>query len=68
MTVHAAGMRQHYLELLELAAHIKAREISPVAVTLAQLERIASLNATLGSYASSGANGPVPSFTVALES
>lgn len=41
----------HYLELMELAARIRTREISPVAVTRAQLDRIASLNGTLDSYA-----------------
>jgi hypothetical protein len=51
VTVNDAGTGLHYLELLELAERIRAREVSPMAVTLAQLERIASLNATLGSYA-----------------
>jgi amidase len=41
----------HYLELPELAVRIRAREISPVAVTRAQLDRIASLDGELGSYA-----------------
>jgi len=41
----------HYLELTELAARIRAREISPVAATRSQLERIASVDAALGSYA-----------------
>ena len=41
----------HYLELMELAARIRARKISPVAVTRAQLDRIASLDGELGSYA-----------------
>src|SRR5262245_58121455 len=41
----------HYLELTELAAHIKARQLSPVAVTRALLDRIAALDGTLGSYA-----------------
>jgi len=41
----------HYLEFTELAARIRAREISPVAVTRSQLERIASVDAALGSYA-----------------
>jgi amidase len=40
-----------YLELRELAARIRAREISPVAVTRSHLERIASVDAALGSYA-----------------
>ena len=41
----------HYLELLELAARIKAGEVSPVAVTHALIDRIASLDGALGSYA-----------------
>jgi len=41
----------HFLELTELAALIRAREISPVAATRSQLERIASVDAALGSYA-----------------
>jgi amidase len=41
----------HYLELTELAARIRTGEISPVAVTRAQLDRIASLDGALGSYA-----------------
>jgi amidase len=41
----------HFLELTELAARIRAREISPVAVTKSQLVRIASVDAALGSYA-----------------
>jgi amidase len=41
----------HYLEISELAAHIRTREISPVAATRAQLERIAALDGTLHSYA-----------------
>jgi Asp-tRNA(Asn)/Glu-tRNA(Gln) amidotransferase A subunit family amidase len=39
----AVAIGLHYLELTELAALIKTREISPVAVTRAQLDRIASL-------------------------
>jgi amidase len=42
----------HYLELMELAARIEAREISPVMVTRAQLYRIAALDGALASYAS----------------
>ena len=42
--------RSHYLELTELAACIKARKISPVEVTRAQLDRIAALDGELGSY------------------
>jgi amidase len=41
----------HYLELTELAARIKTREVSPVVVTRALLDRIASLDGALGSYA-----------------
>jgi amidase len=41
----------HYLELSELANLIRAREVSPTAVTRAQLDRIASLDSALGSYA-----------------
>ena len=41
----------HYLELTELAARLRARELSPVAVTRAQLDRIAALDGALGSYA-----------------
>jgi len=40
----------HYLELTELAACIKARKISPLEVTRAQLDRIAALDGDLGSY------------------
>ena len=40
----------HYLGLMELAARIRAREVSPVAVTRAQLDRIAALDDVLGSY------------------
>jgi amidase len=40
----------HYLELTELAACIKARQISPPEVTRAQLARIAALDGELGSY------------------
>jgi amidase len=41
----------HYLELTELAAHVRARRISPVTATRLQLDRIASVDAALGSYA-----------------
>src|SRR5687768_684420 len=41
----------HYLELMEIAACIKARRISPLEVTRAQLDRIAALDGELGSYA-----------------
>ncbi|SDR45773.1 amidase [Rhizobiales bacterium GAS191] len=47
----AATTDLHDLELTELAARIRGREVSPVAVTRAQLERIASLDGALGSYA-----------------
>jgi amidase len=40
----------HYLELMELAAFIKDRKISPVEVARAQLDRIAALDGELGSY------------------
>lgn len=40
----------HFLELTELAACIKAREISPLEVARAQLDRIAALDGELGSY------------------
>ena len=41
----------HYLELTELAGCFQRRELSPVEVTRAQLDRIAALDGTLGSYA-----------------
>jgi amidase len=41
----------HYLELTELAARIQTREISPTAATRALLDRIASRDANLHSYA-----------------
>lgn len=41
----------HYLQLAELAALIKARKVSPVEVTRAQLDRISALDGGLGSYA-----------------
>ncbi len=46
----AAANDLHYLELTELAACIKARKISPVEATRAQLDRIAALDGELGSY------------------
>jgi amidase len=49
--VTAVDTDLHYLELMELAGCIRRREVSPVEVTLAQLNRIASLNGELGSYA-----------------
>jgi amidase len=47
----AATADLHYLELTELAGRIRAREVSPVAATRAQLDRIAALDDALGSYA-----------------
>ncbi|MCC5812916.1 MAG: amidase [Ectothiorhodospiraceae bacterium] len=41
----------HYLELTELAALINTGEMSPVAVTHAQLDRIAAMDGELNSYA-----------------
>ncbi len=41
----------HYLELLELGHQIRAKKISPVEATLAQLARIEALDGRLGSYA-----------------
>ena len=41
----------HYLELMELAALVKAGDVSPVAVTRAQLDRIGALDGALASYA-----------------
>ena len=41
----------HYLELLELAELLRKREITSVAATEAQLERIAQLDPDLASYA-----------------
>jgi amidase len=41
----------HNIELTELAARIKAGDVSPVAVTRAQLDRIAALDGELASYA-----------------
>jgi amidase len=43
--------RFHYLDLTELATLIRTRELSPIAITEAQLERIASLDKALRSYA-----------------
>jgi amidase len=40
----------HFLQLTELAACIKAGEISPLEATRAQLDRIAALDGALGSY------------------
>jgi amidase len=41
----------HYLELTELAARIRARDVTSVAVTRAQLDRIATLDGALASFA-----------------
>jgi amidase len=41
----------HNIELMELAAQIKVGDVSPVAVTRAQLDRIAALDGKLASYA-----------------
>ncbi|QNK66446.1 amidase [Variovorax sp. PAMC26660] len=43
--------RLHYLEITELAERIRTRQTSPVAATRAQLDRIATLDGTLHSYA-----------------
>lgn len=40
----------HYLQLTELATLVRTKEVSPVEVTEAQLERIAALDPELGSY------------------
>ncbi|HEX7034564.1 MAG TPA: amidase [Pseudomonadales bacterium] len=48
----AVSTELHYLELTQLAKLIEGREISPVAVTRAQLERIAAVDSELGSYVS----------------
>jgi amidase len=47
---NAVAEALHYLELTELAARIKAREISALDVTRAQLDRIDALDRELGSY------------------
>ncbi|WP_394830457.1 amidase [Pendulispora rubella] len=44
-------MDTHFLELMELASHLRAREVSSLDVTRAQLERIAALDGALCSYA-----------------
>jgi amidase len=49
MNVGTANL--HYMQLTELAALIKAREVSPVEATRAQLDRIAALDGALASYA-----------------
>ena len=45
-----AIMDLHYLELTEIAACIRTRQISPQEVTRALLDRIAALDGNLGSY------------------
>ncbi|WP_394841144.1 amidase [Pendulispora brunnea] len=44
-------MDTHFLELMELAAHLRGREVSSLDVTRAQLDRIAALDGALCSYA-----------------
>ena len=41
----------HYAELTELGSRIKSGEVSPVAVTRAQLDRITALDGALASFA-----------------
>jgi Amidase len=41
----------HYLGLMELATRLERRDVSPIEVTQAQLDRIATLDGALGSYA-----------------
>lgn len=41
----------HNIELMELAARIGAGDVSPVAVTRAQLDRIAAMDSKLAGYA-----------------
>lgn len=45
-----ATMDLHYLELTEIAAWIRARQISPLEVARALLDRIAAMDGQLGSY------------------
>jgi amidase len=47
----------HYLDITELAARIETKDVSPVEATKAQLDRIAALDGTLGSYAAEIAAG-----------
>jgi amidase len=42
---------QHFLSLQEIASHLAARHVSPVALTRQMLDRIAALDARLASYA-----------------
>ena len=46
-----SGSDLHYLELVELARRIRAKEVSPVEATRAQLARIQALDGRLRSYA-----------------
>jgi len=46
-----SGSDLHYLELVELARRIRAKEVSPVEATRAQLARIEALDGRLRSYA-----------------
>ena len=41
----------HYLDLTQLAGCLRRREVSPVEVTRAQLDRIAAVDGSLGGYA-----------------
>ena len=45
-----AAVDLHYLELTEIAARIRTRQISSLEVTRAQLDRIAALDGELASY------------------
>ncbi|MBK1658538.1 amidase [Paracraurococcus ruber] len=47
----SSGTDWHFLELTEIGRRIRAREISPVEATTAQLGRIAALDGRLRSYA-----------------
>jgi amidase len=46
-----ASTELHYLDLTEVARRVQSRELSPVEVTQALLDRIAALDPTLHSYA-----------------
>ena len=48
---HAPAVDLHYLELTELAEHLRRREVTSVEVTRAQLARIDCLDSHLASYA-----------------
>jgi amidase len=47
----------HYLELLELGGHLRARDMTSVEITRTQLERIARLDPYLSSYALVASDG-----------